>query len=493
MKNESEKLKNSLEVSKLESKRNDEDIQSLKNKLNEKTNELEKIEEQNSWNKERAVSLEDELKIAREKLNKEREYITELKVNKASLDEALTGKLSEISRKEKDIRGNKLSLDSRITSMEGFIGIASDIIKYDDKYTKAINNVLGRTIVCSDMDSALRLSRNSNNSYRIVTLSGELISPGGALTGGSIQGKHTNILGRKREIEEIGELLESKKQKLQEALNEYNSFKKKVSDLDESILNDRDEIHAKNVEVAKNESEIISLKNESEKLKNSLEVSKLESKRNDEDIQSLKNKLNEKTSELEKIDENISKAKFMEDENKDNRENVQILNNNIHERLDRIEIEKNRLVELEESFKEEELEKAKLKEDFKIKDSLINETLDIINKEEGELNKQEVQRAKYEMEKDNHYTKLNEELDLTLAEAQEIAVNIENVHDIKESINSYKRKITALGTVNLAAIEEYDEVKEKYEFMSSQEEDLQKSKEELLSVIYEMTTKMKEL
>ena len=149
----------------------------------------------------------------------------------------------------------------------------------------------------------------------------------------------------------------------------------------------------------------------------------------------------------------------MEDENKDNRENIQILNNNIHERLDRIEIEKNRLVELEESFKEEEVEKAKLKEDFKIKDSLINETLDIINKEEGELNKQEVQRAKYEMEKDNHYTKLNEELDLTLAEAEEIAVDIESVHDIKESINSYKRKITALGTVNLAAIEEYDEFK----------------------------------
>ena len=452
-----------------------------------------------------------------------------------------------------NIRGNKLSLDSRITSMEGFIGIASEIIKYDEKYTKAINNALGRTIVCSDMDSALKLSRNSNNSYRIVTLSGELISPGGALTGGSIQGKHTNILGRKREIEEIGELLESKKQKLQESLNEYNSFKKKVSDLDESILNDRDEIHAKNVEVAKNESEIISLKNESEKLKNSLEVSKLESKRNDEDIQRLNDKLKEKTNELEKIeeqnswnkeraisledevkvareklnkereyitelkvnkasldealtgklseisrkekeiDENISKAKLMEDENKDNRENIQILNNNIHERLDRIEIEKNRLVELEESFKEEEVEKAKLKEDFKIKDSLINETLDIINKEEGELNKQEVQRAKYEMEKDNHYTKLNEELDLTLAEAEEIAVDIESVHDIKESINSYKRKITALGTVNLAAIEEYDEVKEKYEFMSSQEEDLQKSKEELLSVIYEMTTKMKEL
>ena len=452
-----------------------------------------------------------------------------------------------------NIRGNKLSLDTRVTSMDGFIGIASDIIKFNEKYTKAINNILGRTIVCRDMDSALKLSRNSNNSYRIVTLSAELISPGGALTGGSIQGKHTNILGRKREIEEIGELLQSKKQELQVSLNEYNGFKKKLSELDESILNDRDEIHAKNVEVAKNESEIISLKNESERLKNSLEVSKLESKRNDEEILSLNNKLNEKTSELVKleeqntwnkeraisleeelkvereklnkereyitelkvnkasldealagklseisrkekeIEENILKVKFMEEENKSNKDNIQILNSNIHERFDRIEAEKNRLIELEERFKEEEVEKSKLKEDFKVKDSLINETLDIINKEEGELNKQEVQRAKSEIEKDNYYTKLNEELDLTLAEAQEVAVEVENVYDVKESIINYKRNITALGTVNLAAIQEYDEVKEKYEFMSSQEDDLQKSKEELLSVIDEMTGKMKEL
>ena len=452
-----------------------------------------------------------------------------------------------------NIRGNKLKLDSRFTSMDGVIGIASDIIKVDNKYVNAVNNVLGRTVICKDMDSALKLSRQSNNSYRIVTLSGELISPGGALTGGSIQGKHTNIIGRKREIEEIGQLLEEKKLELQKLSNEYSSLKKNLSDLDESILNNRDEIHEKNIEVTKNESEILSLKNESDKLKNSLEVSNLEAKRNSEDIEVLNSKLSDKNKDLlnlqdknssnkqksilleeelkiskeklnkerenitilkvnkaaldealtgklseitrkdKEIEDNNLKVDSIKNENDRNTENIQILNNNIHQKLDEVEVQKNRVIELEESFKEEEIEKVKLKEKFKAKDSLINETVDIINKEEGEVNKQEIQIAKFEIEKDNYYTKLNEEMDLTLVEAEEIAIDIENVHEVKNIISDYKKKITALGTVNLAAIEEYEEVKEKFEFMSSQEEDLQKSKEELLSVIDEMTGKMKEI
>ena len=452
-----------------------------------------------------------------------------------------------------NIRGNKLKLDSRFTSMDGVIGIASDIIKVDNKYVNAVNNVLGRTVICKDMDSALKLSRQSNNNYRIVTLSGELISPGGALTGGSIQGKHTNIIGRKREIEEIGQLLEEKKLELQKLSNEYSSLKKNLSDLDESILNNRDEIHEKNIEVTKNESEILSLKNESDKLKNSLEVSNLEAKRNSEDIEVLNSKLSDKNKDLlnlqdknssnkqksilleeelkiskeklnkerenitilkvnkaaldealtgklseitrkdKEIEDNNLKVDSIKNENDRNTENIQILNNNIHQKLDEVEAQKNRVIELEESFKEEEIEKVKLKEKFKAKDSLINETVDIINKEEGEVNKQEIQIAKFEIEKDNYYTKLNEEMDLTLVEAEEIAIDIENVHEVKNIISDYKKKITALGTVNLAAIEEYEEVKEKFEFMSSQEEDLQKSKEELLSVIDEMTGKMKEI
>ena len=96
------------------------------------------------------------------------------------------------------------------------------------------------------------------------------------------------------------------------------------------------------------------------------------------------------------------------------------------------------------------------------------------------------------MERDGLYEKLNEELSLTLAEAEEIAVDVFDVNEFKSDISKLKARITAIGTVNLAAIEEYLEVKEKYEFMHEQEEDLEKAKKELLDVIEEMTETMKE-
>ncbi|HEY5525412.1 MAG TPA: AAA family ATPase, partial [Clostridium sp.] len=81
--------------------------------------------------------------------------------------------------------------------------------------------------------------------------------------------------------------------------------------------------------------------------------------------------------------------------------------------------------------------------------------------------------------------------DLTLAEAVDIAVEVEDTNAFKDAITTLKRKVTSLGIVNLAAIEEYEEIKEKYEFMSSQKEDLERAEDELLSVIVEMTDKMK--
>lgn len=452
-----------------------------------------------------------------------------------------------------NIKGNTLVVDKNIESMDGYIGLASQIVSYDEKFTKAINNVLGRTIIAKDMDSALLISRRSNNSYRIVTLSGEIIAPGGALTGGSIHGKHTNILGRKREIEEIEKTLENRKVEYEKVIMETNDFKAKVKALDDEILNFTDEIHSKKVKVAKCESEMIGLRNESEKLRSSLEVSTVEVKRNEDEIEKLNKSIEQRKSELNELEgqnnwnkeraneleellktskDNVSKEREkitelkinkaaldeiltskiseitrkekeieeillkiseMEKENLTNKENIGILNSNIDLRNKEIETQKNRIIELEEGFKDEEVQRGKLKEDFKVKDSLISETLDIINKEENELNKKEVTRAKHEIERDNLYTKLNEELDLTLVEAREIAVEILNVNEVKEEIFSSKKKITALGTVNLAAIEEYEEVKEKYEFMSNQEQDLENAKVELNSVIGEMTEKMKEL
>ena len=452
-----------------------------------------------------------------------------------------------------NIKGNKLSLDNSITSMEGYIGIAADIIKYPKVYEKAVNNVLGRVIVAKNMDCALKISKKGNNNYRIVTLTGEIIAPGGALTGGSIQSKFTNILGRKREIEELQDKIKATNKELSKELNEIEALRISIKNLDESILNNKDEIHLKNIEITKNQGEIESLNNEIDRSYKSVNVSMEEVKRLKEQIltfnkrlkereeslnniqgQNVENKdknielqeklkyfrksvdekreklteikvlkasldetLNNKKEELlrkeREINENTINSKAIKIEEKNSNLKIEELKKEILNKEDFISLENKEILKLEDSFKEDDVKKRALKEKLNEKETIVQEESIIINQEENELNKKELQRAKKEMEKESFYTKLNEELDLTLAEGKEIAVPIENTEAVKDDIISLKRKITALGTVNLASIEEFEEVKEKFEFMSNQEQDLEKAKTELLEVIKEMTDKMKVL
>lgn len=452
-----------------------------------------------------------------------------------------------------NIRGNVLNLDSKITSIDGFIGIASQIVSYPEKYKIAVNNVLGRTIVARDMDCALVISKVSGNSYRIVTLEGENIAPGGALTGGSSQSKFTNILGRKRQIEELGEKIVETKSEIVKTSNEFEALKSSAKELDEEILNDRDLIHAKTIEITKYESELASLKNETKRLKGNLEVSKTELTRNEKEIEKLNSILEAKNKELESLqgedvinkeqeseleknqlqyknnieevnnkltelkiekaafDESLTsksgemlrcvneieeyeyKKKDIEQENVESQKSIADFEENIKVNEENIEISKKMIIELEESFKVEEVNKAKFKDELNQKETSINEMTIVISKEESDYNKSEIEKTKKVMEREALYTKLNEEMNLTLAEAKDIAVLVEEPQKYKDAVASLKGRITALGTVNLASIEEYEEVKEKYEFMYVQEQDLEKAKKELLDVIGELTENMKEL
>ena len=189
--------------------------------------------------------------------------------------------------------------------------------------------------------------------------------------------------------------------------------------------------------------------------------------------------------------ENKIKHLQMEISIKDN--NINSLSENVKNKEIILKEIKERVLELENSFREDEIIKVELKESHKAKESITNEIIEEIRIEENELNKRAIQNAKIESEQEALYNRLNSELNLTLAEAKEIAISIENINILKDEISILKSKIAALGTVNLSAIVEYEEVCEKYEFMSSQELDLQKAKEELIEVINEMTIQMQEL
>lgn len=452
------------------------------------------------------------------------------------------------------VKGNKLNISESIKNTKGYLGLASEIVSFDEKFRGIMEYSLGKTVIADNMDTALKISKLGNHKIKIVTLEGEIISPGGALTGGSIYKKNnSSILGRKREVKELETNLTLIKEEYNNILNEVKILKGKGIELDEINLNKNDELHVNNIDIATFESEIKSLEKESLRLENSLEVSKREIAINKENLSKLKENIKRKEEELENLkdkglnnksnikdleeklkaintqlnldkekliefkiykatlDEVVSnkekelkikeeakeeknrKIKFLKQDNKEKEDNIKYLKNQIIEKEDIINKINNSLISLEKIFKEDEIRRIKLKEDIKNKDNLVNEIQEVTRILEMELNKKEIQFAKFESEKDSYYKKLNEELNLTLAEAKEIAEKIENITLVKEEIQKLKSKITLLGVINLASIAEYEEVLEKYQFMANQEEDLNKAKDELNTVISEMTGKMKEL
>lgn len=449
------------------------------------------------------------------------------------------------------IKGNKLVLDKKITDAEGYIGIGSDIISYDSIYDNIMNYALGRTIICRDMDCALNIAKLGQYRYKIVTLEGEIVNPGGALTGGSIKGRNANVLGRKREIEEIAEKIEEKKKVYAQIIKEGQKLSIELKEIDEEILNNTDLIHSKNIDLTRKQSEIQGLHNDTEKLRKNLENMKSDLEKINSEEKEISEKLrlkeneikileNENTSnknasiELEKliddktseVNENESKLTQMKInkaaldegiegkknefsrieretsdlknkknslmvENTENENSIKELNSSIKEKEKSIEANNEKISSLEVNFKDDEILKEKLKEEFRKKDNVISGVLDEISREEMEVNKREIIKAKKESEEEHIYKKLNEELELTYAEALDICEPVENEEELKSDITVIKSKITKLGVVNLAAIEEYEELKEKFEFMSGQAEDLEKAKEELIRVIEEMTDEMK--
>ena len=451
------------------------------------------------------------------------------------------------------IKGKRLNVPENLKKIDGYIGIASDLIIVDKNYKDIVDYNLGRTIIAKDMDSALVISKAGNHNYKIVTLTGEVINPGGALTGGSIQGKSGNLLGRKREIEEIEVKVEKLKGEYKKESELLQQIKEDIKKIDEDIIDRREEIHQKNIDLTILDGETKNLVIEGEKIKKSLEYSNddlkkkaifidslnkqlevkneelkslgiknFESKEKiklleesydikkreldlleekatemkisratlDESIQGKKNELYSKKTNIAEREQNIKNLLWEINEKQDN---IKALEDGIKNKTAIIEKINDNIRSLEEVFKEDEIKKISYKEELKVKETLANEIIEDVRVLEAELNKRTIQKVKLDSEEEGLFSRLNGEINLTLAEAMEIAIEIDNILKVKEEISRLKGKISAIGTVNLSAILEYDEVLEKYEFMSSQELDLEQAKNELLDVISEMTIKMQKM
>lgn len=449
------------------------------------------------------------------------------------------------------IKDRKLNISEGTKKQEGFIGVASELIDYDNKFSPAVNYVLGRTVIVDNMDNALKVAKTNSYSFKIVTLTGEVVNPGGSLTGGSTYSKVASIIGRKREIEELNLEIKTTTVKIDESSIKIRDNREQVKKLDNICLDLTDSIHGEKIELTKIRERLNSIASESEKLNKSYKTSigeisfikekiddyfknlelkevenknlklkennnnnlidelekklqdenskvivlneetmamKLDKAKNDEVIMSLTREIDRYTAEMKSIENKKTNLKI-EIDNFENQ--VKTLKNKIEENNNKVIDIKRIIDKLEESFKDSEFERGKLKKDIENKRNNLQEINLVLEKLETENHRYEINLAKSETESENLYERLNSDFKLTYSEATEFKEEIEDLSSYKRKIDELKMEINKMGVVNVASIEEYKEVKEKYTFMNSQKEDLDNAKSELMGVIQEMTSKMR--
>ena len=433
---------------------------------------------------------------------------------------------------------------------QGILGFASDLIKYDKKYEQIILNLLGRTVIVENMDTAIRVSKENGHSFKIVTVDGDIISQTGSMTGGSVNKKTVKILGRSKEIEDLANQIENikkmqedlKKQKeniinsnkqvlenaekLENALQtieiKYNVENQKLNTVKENI----DRI-SKHLEKLRNEQ--AELESQKEEYLKAIDEKNKEKEQIDNENEEIKAKINEYSAlnkdTAKKVDDlnfditnlKISVSSFNESESSIDemaemlKNEIELQNKNIENKesqIDRIELEQKELENKinETNSKIEELKKKTLSSDEDIermkKERLAaNEKLSLKEKEEvdefkviedlkGQIVKIEVKKSKIDDDLNETISSLWNEYELTpnSVEGYEKPANIAIT---SRRVNSLKQDIRELGSVNVDSIEEYKNQKQRYDFMCEQRLDLENTMTKLRDMIGEITDNMK--
>lgn len=342
------------------------------------------------------------------------------------------------------------SIDSEsyetIKSMNGFVDIASNLVKYDTKYRNIVLSLLGTIVVVDNIDNANLISKKLKNRYKVVTMTGEVVNIGGSITGGSL--KKSSILSERYELENVIKDIDVLDSEIKEIEN-------KINEVDDNYTN---------LELEKN-SIIISVNSNSEILKNKYNV--LDDLINEKStlMTELSNNQNIVNNVITNEEEKILNEYYKEIEKRDEL-NIEI--NQIHKK---IELENEDLINNESSLKNNNQE---------------------YNKAQEELKSHEIKVNRLDVKIDNLLNILTNDYSISYEKAKEKYILEIDSDEARSIVSTLKREIKSLGDVNVGAIEEYDRVKERYEFLNKQKEDLTNAENVLLEIITEMDDIMKD-
>lgn len=451
------------------------------------------------------------------------------------------------------IKPRELDKDTidRLRTEKGFLGTASSMINCQPCYKNIISNLLGRTVVTETIDDAINVSRKYGHTFRIVTVDGDVLNPGGSMSGGSQPSKSSSLLSRYRiirELEERIELLSKQRDKLEENCQNLVVQLQQMEDDVRVIQKEQQELE---LTVIREEHRVLGMEDNIRQLSLKQEMLQIEKNELDKNISGCDKEINEANRQLLSIENKISALKTTIEKNQLQNKEEQAKRDNLHvdinnykvsvnsidesiaqtrETIERLEQEK---ILLDESIRKRIEDQEKNKERIEILRSEIlninkkinrrkevitgkklkieglqeevtnleeevsgmldgvsahNETIRILQDEYGKL---EVRKAKLQTELEAVQNRLWDEYELTYGTAAEYKKEIRNTRQVQQRINELRAAIRDLGPVNVSAIEDYSKTKERLKFLSNHRDDLIKSEEKLNRVIREMMSIMK--
>lgn len=442
--------------------------------------------------------------------------------------------------------------ENGIEKCSGFVGIASDIVKFDKKYEIMASYLLGTTVVCENLDAATEISKKYQSRFRIVTLDGQVVNAGGSMTGGSAS-KNAGILSRANALERLEQDLSqlvSKKDDLRRQLDEasraadevefqMSTAKAQLREAQDAVIRlegegrqydillqaigeniisyeaeldsiaKRSGLDENRLAVLRSEIEAAETQNAAIELKLT-EKEQLHQKLGEENealnqrITALKMKVAAGDAECETALQNIARLRILSEEMQGDRDQKDLLIKKYQDEnteiLAKIEAGKTLRDETQKSIEEKKqnlqqflaerssIEQMRTKADREAQEK----NKDILNMER-EAARLEQKKATTALEEKQIIDKLWDSYELTRSTAQPVAVEVESMASANRRISELRRKISALGTPNLGAIDEFARVNERYEYLTGQRDDVLHSKKELEEIVRTITAEMKDI
>ena len=434
---------------------------------------------------------------------------------------------------------------------KGVIGVASNLVRVSFEYEGLAKYLLGRILVVDNIDNALLIAKKYKYTLRIVTLEGEQLNPGGSMTGGAFRNS-SNLLGRRREIEELKQSvsntnkqitqekaavadLRNQVAKYREALDSYNKLLRETHIRKNTIDVNLKQADLKQAEIIASygddikeqafiDSEILKISESRNQVSGNLNLLDNQNEAARKEIENLGKTLEAKKSEEAAVALKIENLKISHSSIE---QKASFINENIErlcKELDNLEEEKTSIQEKIGETKElvsakqadielvkNSIEQSERKitaigeklEDLRAAKEKVNASHKEFFKKREELNEKIILLEKDSMRLHNQYDRLEEsydslvdymwnEYELTYSYALELKSDeLNNINDIRKQINILKAAIKKLGDVNVNAIEEYKSVSERYEFMKTQHDDMIEAEESLMKVIEELDEGMR--